>query len=306
MLRKRALGVAGTAGVATGALLLRRRAHRARPPHPVFAGSPLLIAHRGGAALAPENTLAAFRNATGWWAADMIELDVRATRDGRCVVIHDATVDRTTDGTGAVADFTLDELRRLDAGYRFTRDSGASYPFRGRGVTVPTFDEVLATLPGTRLTVEVKTGAAQSPLFDAIERRAAADRVVAAGMHDADRDLFWRHAGAISASSEQMRVFYILHRLRLDGFARFRPDVVQIPEVHEERRILTPGIIRAFHRQGVQVHVWTVNEEADMRRLLGWGVDGLVTDRLNVLGRVLGETFGRPAAPGHQEALSGP
>src|SRR5690606_39178428 len=114
------------------------------------------IAHRGGAALAPENTLAAFRMAVGAWASDMIELDVRATRDGHCVVFHDATVDRTTDATGAVADFTLDQIRQFDAGHWFTPDGGTTFPFRGRGITVPTIDDVLGALPDTRLTIEVK------------------------------------------------------------------------------------------------------------------------------------------------------
>ena len=92
---------------------------RPRPGHPYFAGAPLLIAHRGGSKIAPENTMAAFRAAVHTWGSDMLELDVRATKDGRIVVIHDATVDRTCDGTGAVADLTWDEIREMDAGYRF-------------------------------------------------------------------------------------------------------------------------------------------------------------------------------------------
>jgi glycerophosphoryl diester phosphodiesterase len=220
------------------------------------------------------------------------------TRDGACVVIHDATVDRTTDGTGAVAELTLAELKRLDAGYRFTPDGGATFPFRGTGVTVPTLDEVLAALPATRLTIEVKAGAAQLPMFDAIERHVAADRIVAAGMYDADREHFHMHAGAVSGSTEQVRAFYIARRLGLARFLPFRADVVQVPEEHDGRRVVTPGFVRALHAAGVQVHVWTVNDEADMRRLLSWGVDGLVTDRPDTLGALLAELHGRPPAPG--------
>jgi glycerophosphoryl diester phosphodiesterase len=292
------LALAGGVVVAAAAGLLRRHARRTTPVHPIFDGSPLLIAHRGGAALAPENTLAAFRLAVERWAADMIELDVRATRDGACVVIHDATIGRTTDGAGAVAEFTLEELKRFDAGFRFSPDGGATYPFRGQGVTVPTLDEVLAALPATRLTIEVKTGAAQTPMFDAIERHVAADRIVAAGMSDADRDLFHRHAGAVSASTEQVRSYFIARRLGVGRFLPLRADVVQVPEEHEGRRVVTPALVRALHARGVQVHVWTVNEEADMRRLLSWGVDGLVTDRPDTLGVLLGELHGRPPAPG--------
>src|SRR5512139_4333535 len=115
--------LAGAAvGFGLGLALGRSRAARARSPHPILRGAPLLIAHRGGAALVPENTIEAFRQAADVWAADMIELDVHATADGHCVVIHDPTVDRTTDGTGEVAAMSLDQLQRLDAGYRFSPD----------------------------------------------------------------------------------------------------------------------------------------------------------------------------------------
>jgi glycerophosphoryl diester phosphodiesterase len=304
--KARALKTAGVLAGAAGVVYLRTRAHRPRLVHPVFEGGPLLIAHRGGAALAPENTLPAFMLAAEAWAADMIELDVRATRDGVCVVIHDPTVNRTTDGDGAVADLTLEELRRFDAGYRYTPDGGTTFPFRGRGITIPTFDEVLEALPHMRLTVEVKTAAAQEALFDAIERHVAGDRIVAAGMDEADRNLFGRHTGAVSASAQQVRSFYILHRLRLDGFVRFPADAVQVPEHHHGRRVVSPAFVRSLHRQGVQVHVWTVNDDADMRRLLAWGVDGLVTDRPDLLGSVLGEFFGRDPAPGLRDAHAMP
>ena len=112
------------------------------PAHPVLAGSPLLIAHRGGAGHQPENTLAAFLDADARWKADMIELDVHETADGHCVVIHDSTVDRTTNGTGPVAAMTLAELQTLDAAYQFTPDGGRTYPLRGQRIHVPTIEMV--------------------------------------------------------------------------------------------------------------------------------------------------------------------
>jgi tRNA(Ile)-lysidine synthetase-like protein len=217
--------------------------------HPVLDGAPLLIAHRGGSGLAPENTLAAFRTGVETWGADMVELDVHASRDGHCVVIHDPTVDRTTDGTGAVADMTLAELRELDAGYRFTPDGGSGHPFRGRGVTIPSIEEVLEAFPHLRIIVEVKTGAAQAPLFAAIRRFAAHDRVIAAGMYERDRTMFGDYTGAISAASGELRRFYILHRLRLGRWWPPRAHVVQMPEEWEGTRLLTPRLVRDLTRQ---------------------------------------------------------
>ncbi len=251
-------------------------------------GGPLLIAHRGGSALAPENTMAAFRMAADEWNADMIELDVHASADGRCVVIHDPTVDRTTDGSGPVAAMTYAELSKLDAGYRFTVD-GVTFPFRGQGLRIPALEEVLAELPAMRITVEVKDGRAQEPMLAALSDANAIDRVVLAGMKERDRTQFHRWKGAISGSVPQVRRFYIAHR---SGFGRFAPlhaDVFQIPEYQGRVRLVTPRFVRALEGRGVPVHVWTVNETADMRRLLDWGVDGIITDRPDRLRALLRE-----------------
>jgi glycerophosphoryl diester phosphodiesterase len=273
----------------------RRDLHR-RPLPAALAGGPLLIAHRGGAGLAPENTLAAFLRAAHDWHADMIELDVRGTRDGECVVIHDATLERTTSGSGAVADCSLDELRTLDAGWRFSPD-GTSFPFRGTGVRITTFDEVLEALPDMLFTVEIKTAAAQPGLAAAIDRHHAHERVIVAGMHDADRTRFRHYAGPRSASSEQLYRFYLAHRLRLAGLVPLAAHVVQMCETWKGRRLLTPRFVRELARRGIPVHVWTVNREADMHRLLDWGVAGIMSDYPDRLARVLNERFGRPLPP---------
>lgn len=253
----------------------------------VLAGGPLLIAHRGGAGLAPENTMAAFRQAVDRWPVDMMELDVHATADGHCVVIHDPTVDRTTNGQGAVAALSLAELQTLDAGFRFELDG--EHPFRDRGVRIPTLDEVLDALPDVRLTIEVKAEAAQALLFDAVRRHNARDRVVAAGIHNRVRTLFSTYDGAISASSEMIRTFWLFQRLRMARLRPIRADVVQVPEVEGRVRVVTPRFVRDLHAQGVPVHVWTVDETADMHRLLDWGVDGIITDRPDRLAAVLAE-----------------
>ncbi|MGQ0814658.1 MAG: glycerophosphodiester phosphodiesterase [Gemmatimonadota bacterium] len=258
----------------------------------------MLVAHRGGGGLKPENTLAAFLDADALWKADMIELDVHATADGHCVVIHDPTVDRTTNGTGAVAAMTLAELQELDAGYRFTADGGRSYPFRGQGIHVPGIQEVFAALPAMPFTIEVKTAMAQVPLFRAITEYRATDRVIAAGERNAYRTMFGSYRGPISASLEQALPFYLMHRMRVSGLSWLRCDVLQMPEFYRGRRMLTPRLVRDLHTRGINVQVWTVNELADMHRFLDWGVDGLISDFPDRLARVLHERVGRPLPPG--------
>lgn len=241
--------------------------------------------------------MAAFLDASELWQADMIELDVRATADGHCVVIHDALVDRTTDGTGPVEAMTLEEIQSLDAGYRFTPDDGKTFPFRGQGICVPTIAEVFAALPSTRLTVESKTVAVQVPLFRAIAEYHATERVIAAGERNAFRTIFHTYRGPISASLEQSLPMWFAHHVFLDRLTWMRADVVQMPEFYHGRRMLKPNFIRALHTQGIQIHIWTVNEPADMHRLLDWGADGLITDFPDRLARVLHERVGRPLPP---------
>jgi glycerophosphoryl diester phosphodiesterase len=240
--------------------------------------------------------MAAFSPAIVDWGADMIELDVHLTKDRRVVVIHDPTLDRTTNGTGTVAEHTFDELRQLDAGYRFTPD-GKTFPFRGKGVQIPTVEEVLQELPPIRLTIEVKAAAAQRPLFEAIRRADAEQRVVAASLHAAERTLFSEYKGPQSACAEQVRPFFVLSRLRLARFWAPRVAVMQLPEMMGGRRIVSQRLIRDLHAHGIAVQVWTVNKREDMERLIDWGVDGVQSDRPDVLADVMTEKLGRPPAP---------
>jgi glycerophosphoryl diester phosphodiesterase len=274
------------------------RTDRARPGHRYFAGAPLLIAHRGGSALAPENTLLAFRRALAWWRADFLEIDVQPTRDGDAVVIHDATLDRTTDGAGPVAAHTVGELAELDAGYRFTPDRGESFPYRGRGARVSTLNEVLAALPHTRINVEIKNGAAQEAVWETVREARAEHRVLIAAGDRRNRSRFALYPGPTSAGYQDMYAFYALHRVRCARFHRPAVDAFQMPDVHRGRRVLSPRWVREAHDLNMAVHVWTIDEEADMRRLLSWGVDGIISDRPDRLARVLHEEVGRPLPPG--------
>ena len=255
--------------------------------HPFFAGAPHLIAHRGGSALAPENTLAALEQAVRLWNPDIIEIDVRATADGRCVLMHDPTLDRTTNGRGLVATRTLAELKQLDAGHPFVALDG-THAFRGQGVTIPTIEEVFEALPDTRFIVEVKIGTAQKPLFEAIERFGAHERVLAAGERDVDRDMFRYYRGPTSESGDRMRRMYRLHKLRLMRRWRAHTDAVQFPFEYRGRRVVNKRLVRELKRKGLFVHIWTVNDPDDMRMLLDWGVDGILSDRPDLLAEVMG------------------
>lgn len=276
-------------------ILYRRRGH------PYFAGSPLFIAHRGGAALAPENTMAAFRGAVEIWGVDMLEMDVRATADGQIVVIHDATVDRTCGGTGAVESLPWEALRAMDAGYHF-RDPAGACSFRGRGVEIPLLDEVLETFPDVRLNVEAKAASAARGLMEVVRRHGAEHRVLMAATEEDARASRHGYRGPWGASRRQIRTFLIAHRLPFAGAYTPRADALQVPEVWKGTRVVTPAFIRAAHDRNIPIHVWTVDEPERMRRLLEWGVDGLQTDRPDLLASVLTDVAGRPPPPGRPSA----
>lgn len=271
-----------------------RWARRHRPGHPFFGGAPLLIAHRGGAGLAPENTMTAFRQAVDDWDADMLEMDVRLTRDGRVAVIHDETVDRTTDGQGPIAGMTWDEARSLDAGYRF-RDLHGEHSMRGTGVRLPLFAEVLDAFPHMRIIVEPKAAEAAAPLVRDIRAAGAEERVLVGAEFEATRVGVRGYRGPWGTSRQQATRFWILHHLGLAG-RWYSPaaDGFQLPEWSGRFHAVTPRLIAAAHAANMPVYVWTVDDPGDMRRLLEWGADGIMTDRPDVLARVLGDMAGRP------------
>jgi len=268
-----------------------------RPGHSYLAGSPLLIAHRGGAGLAPENTLAAFQNAVHEWGADMLEMDVRSTLDGEVVVIHDENVDRTTSGSGRVEDLTLEQLRALDAGHHF-RDPEGSLSFRGTGVRVPTFEEVLEALPGVRMNVDAKDRRSAPGLVDTIFRHAAENRVLVAAEWERNRRAVNGYPGPWGASRRDLMRFFILIHTPLGRFYTPKCDALQIPETHHGIRVLSRRFLREAHARNLPIHVWTVDDPEDMNRLLDMGVDGIQTDRPDLLAPILTERFGRARPPG--------
>lgn len=253
------------------------------------AARPLAIAHRGGAGLFPENTLYAFERAAAL-GVDVIEIDVRSTADGTLVVIHDSTVERTTDGGGTVADMTLDQLKQLDAGYRFSPDGGKTFPLRQNDITIPTLREVFTAFPAMRFNIEPKQSAASivKPLCRIVREHKMTDKVVVGSFTQAIIDDFRRECPevATSASTTEVGKFLALYKAGLSKSFSPAMKALQIPEFASVGK----EFVASAHERNLQVHIWTVNETADMKRLLDMGVDGIMTDYPDRLLELLGRT----------------
>lgn len=256
-----------------------------RKQHPI-----LVMAHRGGRGHAPENTMVAFRQAVAL-GVDVLELDIHSTADGVLVVIHDDTVERTTDGQGPVHGYTLAELTQLDAGYHWSADGGKTHPFRGQGITIPTLQELFTAFPEMRMNIDIKQESPPivSQFIRLIVENEMVERVLAGSFSDASIAAYRRHLleGVTAASALETRLFYVLAKLRLSRFFRPRAQAFQIPERYGRWRI-GPRFIEEAHRCQMEVHIWTVNDAADMRRLIAWGVDGIITDYPDRLLREIG------------------
>ena len=252
---------------------------------------PVNFAHRGAPVRAPENTLEAFRLAVEAGTGGL-ELDVHMTRDGEIVVIHDATVDRTTDGSGVAAGMTLDELRGLDAGYRFSPDGGRTHPYRGRGLRIPTLAEVYEEFPATSVNIDIKEPqpGAEGAVLQVIRNPGVEERsLVVSDDHAVVRRFRRVSGGHISTGASRLEIaaFYILSRLRLERLVHPAYDALQVPVDHRGISLVTPRFVEAAHSRGVRVDVWTINDPGEMRRLLDLGVDVIMTDRPEALAVVL-------------------
>ncbi len=260
--------------------------------------TPIVIGHRGCAGEVPENTLASFDAGLAAGAA-ILESDVHLTRDAVPVLIHDDAVDRISDGSGLVASLTLEEIQALDAGHRFSLDGGASHPFRGRGLRVPTLREALEAHPGARFNLELKEdlpGLIERSIEVVIEAKREALTLLTA----AEDALMLRLRGeierrapgiAVGASTADVLDFV---RSALDGTApQAGPAALQIPAEFGGSPLVTKQLVGHAHAHGVHVHVWTINEPAEMTRLLDLGVDGVVTDHPARLVRLIAARQGR-------------
>ncbi|MFI5954227.1 glycerophosphodiester phosphodiesterase [Cryptosporangium sp. NPDC051539] len=246
-----------------------------RVPLPYLdAPRPLAFAHRGGAAHGFENTMTAFSQAVDA-GYRYVETDVHATADGALVAFHDRTLDRVTDRSGAIAALPLTEVRAARIG-------GTEQ--------VPLFDELLDAWPDVRINIDVKADAAVEPLVEAVREHRAEDRVCVGSFSDARLRRVRAAFGGSVATSLGPRDVARLKLASLTGSRpRFGPGVcaAQVPVRHGGLRVVDARFVAAAHRAGLQVHVWTIDDATTMHRLLDLGVDGIMTDRIDVLRDVL-------------------
>ena len=251
---------------------------------------PMVIAHQGGDGLRPSNTLLAFQHAVDL-GVDVLEMDVHLTRDGVLVLMHDATVDRTTDGTGALADMTLAQVKALDAAHHWPYQ-GDQRPYRRRGVRVPTLAEVTSRFPERRFNVEIKPDSADAGrlVCEALHELDVADQVLIASFHPAAMDAFRDACPAVPTSGyeSEVRWFYLQYRLGVASLARVAIPALQVPPQSGGYDLSNPQFIAAARARGLHVDFWTINDPLEMRLLLDRGASGIITDRPDLLLEVLG------------------
>ncbi|HBY90513.1 MAG: glycerophosphodiester phosphodiesterase [Ruoffia tabacinasalis] len=258
---------------------------------------PLNIAHRGGCALAPEETLEAFaRSAQA--GADMFEYDVHITKDGYLIASHDPTVDRITDGSGYINQLTLTEIKSFDAGVTF-QDLEGNYPYQDQGVQLATVEEIFLLFPHTPAVIELKD--TNDPalyedliqeMWRLIQKYHMEDKVVIGSFdHKINRRFKEVSQGqvAIGAGVSEATSYLTKMILRLNGLAHTDAQAFQLPTTQHGLDLTQKNIINGSRQRGLDVYYWTINDEGTMRDLIAKGVDGIMTDNPELLEKVLNE-----------------
>lgn len=262
------------------------------------ARQPVNLAHSGAQGHAPQNTIPAFELAVEM-GADVLEMDLQLTADDVVVVIHDDTVDRTTDGTGRVRDLALAEVRQLETGHDFPGPDG-NYPYVGQGIGIPTLGEVFERFPDEWMLLEMKPDSGPGivgAVAELIRTHGRADRTAVASFdHDLLLELRATLPGIPTNMPEDETFTFVALQL-LGAHRWWTPpgQMLQVPRTWdlttpvewEGFRVVTPGFVRASEDRGIDVHVWTINEADEMHRLLNIGVHGILTDYPDRLEAVL-------------------
>lgn len=278
-------------------LVVLRLISKPAPEYPYYAEElnyPLVIAHQGGDGIWPGDTFFAFEKAVDI-GADVLEMDAHITKDSEIVLMHDEHVDRTTDGTGLIEDLTLAELSKLDAAYQWSNDDGKTFPYRRQGIQVPTLRELFDKFPEMRFLIEIKLtkNPINKPLCDLIHEYNMQDKVVVASFHDDAMALFRETCPdiATSASKGEVLPFVLLGKIFFSGWLSPEYQSLQVPYETSESYgipVLTKRFIREAHTKNIHVEPWTVNDPELMKQYIESGVDGIITDRPDIMLEVLG------------------
>lgn len=252
------------------------------PDHPYFYSDEfMVIAHRGGLSLGPEHTLYTYQRAVQL-GVDVLEIDVRVTKDGQLVVIHDRTVNRTTNGTGSIENYNLADMHTLDAAYRWSPDGGNTFPLRGKGIKIPSLSEVFQEFPQMRINIEIKEPqAAMIPtLCRIIQDHNMLQKVMIASFDAGSLKKFRSicPGAATSAGTSEVIFFYLLQKMRLESIYSPNALALQVPEKYGALQVVNRRFVEAAHKRNLRVQVWTINDIDSMKRLLKLGVDGVMTD----------------------------
>lgn len=256
------------------------------------APRPMVIAHQGGDGVWPSNTLFAFEHAAEL-GVDVLEMDIHMTKDGILVVSHDETVDRLTDGEGLIKEMTLAEVQSFDAAYDWSPlDDGAEYPYRGQGITIPTLESVFERFPDYRMNIEIKQAepSIAQPFCDLIRKHGLENKILVASFKDEALAEFREICPdvATSGSRGQIKPFIYMHLAFLGRLYPPNFSAVQLPIEDSGITLLTSRFVKVAHARGLWVDAWTIDDPAEMQMLIDIGVDGIITDRPDLLMNVLG------------------
>lgn len=248
--------------------------------------TPLVIAHQGGDGIWPGNTIYAFQNAVEM-GVDVIETDIRQTKDGVLVVSHDEYVDNKSNGVGRIVDLSLAELQTLDAAYNWSPEEGSTFPFRGQGITYASLEEVFITFPDMRFNIDMKQS--DPPIYAAlcelIRKYNMQDKVIAASFSHETITAFRELCPEVTTSGDETetRNFVFMNLAYLGRWYSPNFKVFQVPTKSSGITIMTPHFVRAAHERNLRVDVWTIDDPDEMKRLIDMGVDGIITDRPDLL-----------------------
>ncbi|MEP7134199.1 MAG: glycerophosphodiester phosphodiesterase [Chloroflexota bacterium] len=284
-------------GVVLGVVIVLRLIAKPAPDSAYYSNprpDVLVIAHQGGDGIFPGDTMYAFEHAVAL-GADVLEMDAHITKDGEIVLMHDEKVDRTTDGAGLIEDLTLADLKKLDGAYKWSNDGGKTFPFRGQGIQVPTLKELFEKFPDMRYVIEIKLtkNPIAKPFCDLLRESNMQDKVVVASFHDDAMKLFRETCPEVATSAAKMEVapFILFGKVFLSGWLSPQYQSLQVPWEKSESYgipVMTARFIREAHAKNLHVEPWTVDDPALMKQYIEWGVDGIMTDRPDLMLQVLG------------------